>query len=233
MFDLCAKPTYLPLLRCSLLFAIHHLIDLPASCFTRGCAPILTANMSTMDSLQPPSSLDYCQRDSEMSSVEMYPSSAVAQTHVPGSAAHIGTLQQPPPSANAASLHHHRTTSILQNPSFDNKHGAYRSADVSVSVSVNKVANTTQQLHPHSNGATASAMERTITSTNTATNSAMMIDDPVNAANNGVAGKGSTQAGGNSNGDGKNVEAKQPGAETGAADATDDAGNNSAVRKVR
>ncbi|CDR98602.1 uncharacterized protein SPSC_01747 [Sporisorium scitamineum] len=148
----------------------------------------------------------------------MYPSSAVAQTHLSGSA-HIGTLQQPPPSTNASSLHHHRTSSIFQNPSFDNKHSAFRSADVSVSV--NKVS--TQQLHQQSN-TTCSATEKTITSTNTATSSAMMIDDPV-AAN--VVGKGSTDVKSDKNG-----EAKQPPAEAGA-EQTDDAGSSSAVRKVR
>ncbi|SJX66091.1 uncharacterized protein SRS1_13533 [Sporisorium reilianum f. sp. reilianum] len=160
----------------------------------------------------------------------MYPSSAVAQAHVPGSA--IGALQQPPASSNASSLHHNRTWSIIQNPSFDNKHSAYRSADVSVSV--NKVtypSYTAQQPQQSNTTTSASEKETTITSTNTATSSAMMIDDPVAASG---AGKASNHVGTSTDGNGdKNGEAKQQPAAEANTEQTDENGSNSAVRKVR
>ncbi|TKY86095.1 hypothetical protein EX895_004920 [Sporisorium graminicola] len=209
--------------------------------------------MSNLDGLQP--RLDYCQRDGELSSVEMYPSSAVAQTYVPGSAAHIGTLQQPPSSSNASSYPPHCSSTIVQNPTFDSKHNAYRSAEVSFSVSVNKVSHPSytaqpQQQHPYphqqpNSTTSASAMETTVTSTNTATSAAMMIDDPVAASVDGgkvSTTQGQTSNNGNSDKDaevGKQQQQQQqqqpppPPVKEAGSEQTDGTGSNSAVRTVR
>lgn len=74
--------------------------------------------------------------------MEMFPSSAVAQSHLPGASA-LGALQQPPPSAH---IHHHRSASFL----------------------------------PHQDRPNTDMMSTapTLTSTNTATNSAMVVDEP-------------------------------------------------------
>lgn len=109
-----------------------------------------------------------------MGNVEMFPSSAVAQSHVPGSAA-IGTLQHPP--LHPSHQHHTRTSSISQNPSLDNnKHNRYRASNTDtngVSVSVSCVTQTDHQqdiVEQH---------KSTVTTTSTATNSAIMMDDTV------------------------------------------------------
>lgn len=164
-----------------------------------------------------------------MASVEMFPSSAVAQSHVPGSAAPCA-LQQPPPSSTANSFpSHHRTASIFQNPSFDNKHSAYRSAEVSVSV--NKVVNpassveNNDKVHHQYHHQPSSTTTTTTTSTNTATSSAMMVDDTI------VKAEVKAAADAPQTNEAKADDVKQ---QTEAnADATGDAGSDSAVRKVR
>ncbi|SPO25080.1 uncharacterized protein UTRI_02822_B [Ustilago trichophora] len=163
-----------------------------------------------------------------MGNVEMFPSSAVAQSHVPGSAAHIGTLQQPP-TPNLLSQHHQRASSIFQNPSFDNKHSAYRSAEASVSVNLVKNSDYSQQQQQQQHSTEMQSVQHsnpTMTSTNTATSTAMMVDEavppPVSKTN------ASTQATNDTIND-KATTDNAKAAETNA----DDAGSSSAVRKVR
>ncbi|GAC72448.1 hypothetical protein PANT_7c00107 [Moesziomyces antarcticus T-34] len=93
--------------------------------------------------------------------VEMFPSSAVAQSHAPGSDANIGTLQQPP-------AHHHQRTSSFYQPPFDLSGTKADGADSSV-----QAADSADQQQKDS----------TMVSTNTASDSAMM---PAQAAANGV-----------------------------------------------
>jgi hypothetical protein len=93
--------------------------------------------------------------------VEMFPSSAVAQSHAPGSDANIGTLQQPP-------AHHHQRTSSFYQPPFDLSGTKADGADSSVQAS---------------DSADQQQKDSTMVSTNTASDSAMM---PAQAAANGV-----------------------------------------------
>lgn len=113
-----------------------------------------------------------------MGNIEMFPSSAVAQSHAPGSAAHISTLQQPPAHGHL-SQHHQRTSSILQNPSFDNKHSSYRSAEAGASVNLVKGRDSQPQVD--SEPRHVQHNDPMMTSTNTATSSAMMVDEAVAA----------------------------------------------------
>ncbi len=93
--------------------------------------------------------------------VEMFPSSAVAQSHAPGSDANIGTLQQPP-------THHHQRTSSFYQPPFDISETKADEVDTRV-----------QAADP----ADQQQKDSTMVSTNTASDSAIM---PAQAAANGV-----------------------------------------------
>lgn len=161
-----------------------------------------------------------------MGGVEMFPSSAVAQTHVPGSAAHIGTLQQPP-LHHSLSHHHQRTPSIFQNPSFDNKHSAYRSVTDSTNV-VKGPSPAQQGSNKAPQPAARPSNSQTTTSTSTATSSAMMVDadTPHPEAKTDVSTQTSNAIGSDA---GANVNARP--AEPNVEQA--DAGTNAAVRKVR
>ncbi|KAJ9478774.1 hypothetical protein PHBOTO_002262 [Pseudozyma hubeiensis] len=174
---------------------------------------------------------------SEMSNVEMYPSSAVAQSHLPGSSA--PSLQQPPPSSTACNFHsHHRTSAIFQNPSFENKHSNFRSSS-EVSVNVNKVINPTsdndkdEQYHPQP-AFREPCVDSTMvtTSTGTATNSAMMVDETGvrSEALPGVKDPPVTEDD-NVKGESKGAEAKQQ--PDGSIEPTGDNASNASVRKVR
>ncbi|KIS69811.1 uncharacterized protein UMAG_02332 [Mycosarcoma maydis] len=160
----------------------------------------------------------------------MYPSSAVAQSHVPGAAVSCA-LQQPPPSCTANAFPaHHRTASIFQNPSFDNKHSAYRSTEASSSISkADEAALTNDQYHVEPVCAQPISSTMVTTSTNTATTSAMMVDDTamkaevlpeVNACNS-IKDEAV-----------KPADANQTQTERNA-DPAGDNGSSSAVRKVR
>lgn len=162
--------------------------------------------------------------------VEMYPSSAVAQSHVPGAAVSCA-LQQPPPSCTANAFPaHHRTASIFQNPSFDNKHSAYRSTEANSSISkADEAALTNDQYHVEPVCAQPVSSTMVTTSTNTATTSAMMVDDTamkaevlpeVNACNS-IKDEAV-----------KPADANQTQTERNA-DPAGDNGSSSAVRKVR
>ena len=154
---------------------------------------------------------DYC-AGSVMSNVELFPSSAVAQSHVPGSATH--PIQQPPSQQTC----HQRCASIFQNPSFDNKHSAYRKT-TAASQQQQSSATTTTELQEET---------RTKTSTNTATDSAMMIDEPmakIDATMETCDKAEETKA--------QPQPPQQQPAATEANAGSGDAGGNSAVRKVR
>ncbi|SNX83518.1 uncharacterized protein MEPE_02225 [Melanopsichium pennsylvanicum] len=150
----------------------------------------------------------------------MFPSSAVAQTHVPGST--IGTLQQPP-THNHPSQHHQDNSAIIQNFSFDNRHSAYRSKEVSTSV--NRINEThSEQLDAVEKKAVEQDISTTM-STDTATSPAMMVEDAsATIKKTNTTAQASNNA---SNEKGQNDHAKP-------ADAnTNDACTTSAVRKVR
>ncbi|GAC98729.1 hypothetical protein PHSY_006323 [Pseudozyma hubeiensis SY62] len=171
-----------------------------------------------------------------MSNVEMYPSSAVAQSHLPGSTA--PSLQQPPPSSTASNFHsHHRTSAIFQNPSFDNKHSTFRSSEVSVNV--NKVNNQTsdegkvEQYHSQPAFAQACTDSTVVmTKTSTATDSAMMVDEMgVKAEARSEAHDTHVTEKDNAKGESKGVDVKQQ--TEGSTEPNVDNGSNASVRKVR
>lgn len=145
--------------------------------------------------------------------VEMFPSSAVAQSHVPGSAS-IGTLQQPP--QQPSHQNHNRAPSIFQNPSFDNnKHSQYRTT--ATTTDCNGVSVSVCSFNQPDNQHSVEQQKTTVTTTNTATDSAMMVDDPAAPAPAPVAKtEATTQVGDNK-----------------AADNATQQNENSAVRKIR
>lgn len=120
-----------------------------------------------------------------MANVEMFPSSAVAQTNFPGSV-DIGALQQPPLHHNLSPRpNHQRVSSSLYKPAassndisvYNNAH-SFGADGGQVSVSVNPVTDLSQDnsiIGAHSN---QQGME-TMAGTNTATTSAMMVDEAV------------------------------------------------------
>lgn len=174
---------------------------------------------------------------SEMSNVEMYPSSAIAQSHLPGSTAPC--LQQPPPSSTISNFYsHHRTSAIFQNPSFENKHSTFRSSS-EVSVSVNKVTNLTsdndkdEQYHPQPAFSQPCADSTMVTtSTSTATDSAMLVDEK-GVKSEALPAANDTQATEDDNvkGESKDADAKQQ--PEGSTESNGDNGSNASVRKVR
>ena len=193
--------------------------------------------MDTVGAARNPGSIAPFEGD-VMGNIEMYPSSAVAQTHVPGSAARINSLQQPPLATNQLNhqpSRHHRTSSIFQSSLLDNNGQISFKGGPDVDVSVNMVSESNTRHQQQSSGQGRSAQQEqsnlTRTCTSTATSSDMMTDDPapvpapVAKADPVPPGKNDTRLSENTTNDAKAAGAKEPHA--------DDVGGNSAVRKVR
>lgn len=183
----------------------------------------------TMESLgvaQALAGMDLDPREDDLvDNVGLYPSSAVAQTHVPGSA-QLGALQQPPP---VPSQHHHRRTSaIFQNPSFDNKHSAYRTGSTGKTTAFFRSTDTQQ------GGKTQPVQQpqpsnTTISDNMSSTSAAMVVDDAARVTVTTVDAATNTSTDVVSNDATSEVK---PATEA-TAPATEDAGTNSTVRKVR
>lgn len=186
-----------------------------------------------MDSLSVAQAM--CAAEQDVGTVEMFPSSAVAQTHVPGSAS-IATLDPPPPHHNPSSLsYNQRETSALHDRSdastiATNPDSHLFSGQGEVSVRVNLVEDRQpQQDKTINNGETYPVQQgsETITATMTATTTpVMMVDDPEPAPNVGSEAVPPANA---ATGDEKVSDASTKAPDVNGSEAN----NGSAVRKVR